>query len=123
MAVVSHVTIGSKKIDLEAFTGAVVQSRVLEHTTHDTDQYGRQWRRSTSYWSNFRVRNADGKEQSVEVWQSIADVSDGQHVTLFWGVKNEKATNWLAVYNHATDVLGFVPGPLHKLAGPGGNWH
>jgi len=89
MAVVSNVTIGSKRIDLEAFSGEVTQSELIQHTNteHSREDGVTRTRRSTSYWNNFTVRHTQGTQHDVEVWQSIATVKRGQQVTLFWGVK------------------------------------
>jgi hypothetical protein len=64
------------------------------------------------------VRGAEGKEWELEVLRTVVTVTRGDQVTLFWGVANGKESNWLAVYNHATEHLGFIAATLNKLAGP-----
>jgi hypothetical protein len=121
MAVVTSVTIGSKQIDLEAFTGSVVDSQMTSYTREHTQNRpdgGTSRQYSTSYWNKFRVRSAEGKEWSLEVLRTVASVTKGDQVTLFWGVVDTKESDWLAVYNHSTDHLGFVPQTTAALAGP-----
>ena len=90
--------IGGKQIDLEAFTGTVVESE-MTWSTRETSTPAR-WlattaRYSTSYWNKFRVQSADGKEWSLEVLRTVASVTKGDQVTLFWGLVNgKKATGW-----------------------------
>jgi hypothetical protein len=45
-------------------------------------------------------------------------VTKGDQVTRVWGIVNGKESDWLSVYNHSTDHLGFVPQTTAKLAGP-----
>jgi hypothetical protein len=121
MAKAGSVTVGSKHIDLEAFTGSVVESQMTEYTSSQLQSRsdGSTYRTySTSYWNKFTVRNAEGKEWELEVLRTVATVTRGDQVTLFWGVVNGKESNWLSVYNHSTDHLGFVTQTLGKLAGP-----
>jgi hypothetical protein len=121
MPVVTSVTVGSKKIDLEAFTGIVVESEMTTYTRESTQTRsdGSHYRQySTSYWNKFRVQGAGGKEWSLEVLRTVASVTKGDQVTLFWGVVSGKESDWLSVYNHSTEHLGFVPQTTAKLAGP-----
>jgi hypothetical protein len=116
------VTVGTKHIDLEAFTGVVVESQMTEYTRESiqrrADGTGYYTQYSTSYWNKFRVRNAEGKEWELEVLRTVATVTRGDQVTLFWGMVNGKESDWLSVYNHSTEHLGFVTATLAKLAGP-----
>lgn len=121
MAVANSVTIGSTRIDLEAVTGEVVSSKLTEYSSSQEirrpdGSTGRQY--STTYWTQFRVRGEAGKEWSLELQRKVVTVSTGQHVTLVWGVVDGKDSDWLAVYNHATEHLGFVSATTNKLAGP-----
>ncbi len=121
MAIAGSVTIGAKHIDLEAFTGIVVDSQMTSYTREHIQNrpnggYSRQY--TTSYWNKFTVRGADGKEWGLEVLRTVASVTKGDQVTLFWGLVNKKESDWLSVYNHSTEHLGFVPQTTAKLAGP-----
>ena len=110
-------------IDIEALTGIVIKS---EMTTLHTGKAPRPVpdgstitaRSSTSYWNKFSVSGANGKEWSLEVLRTVASVTKGGQVTLFWGIVGGKDSDWLAVYHHSTEHLGFVPQTTAKLAGP-----
>ena len=64
------------------------------------------------------MRGANGKEWSLEVLRTVASVTKGDQVTLFWGIVGGKDSDWLSVYNHSTEHLGFVGQTTAKLAGP-----
>lgn len=121
MAKAGSVTVESKQIDLQASTGSVVDSQMTEYTSSQLQSRsdGSTYRTySTTYWNKFRVSSAEGTQWDLEVLRTVATVTKGDQVTLFWGVVNGKESDWLAVYNHATTHLGFVPPTLAKLAGP-----
>ena len=121
MAAANSVTIGSTRVDLVTFTGDVISSELTEYTSSQrvTRSDGRTgWQYTTTYWTRFRVRGEGGKEWTLELLRKVVTVSVGQQVTLFWGVVGGKESDWLAVYNHATEHLGFVPATTNTLAGP-----
>jgi hypothetical protein len=125
MPVVNSVTIGAKTIELEAFTGEVVDSQLTEYTdSHtSTDPDGRTRRHhTTTYWNKFRVKGAEARQYDLEIRRTVATVTRGDQVTLFWGVADGKDSNWLAVYNHATEHLGYLSLDVAKLAGPPFYW-
>ncbi len=118
MAAVGGVSIGSKKIDLHAFTGEVVSSTrsSVKETTRDEDGHVVKWRRWN--YNKFVVRAPDGSTRGAEVDTRQATVTEGEQVTLFWGVVGTKESDYLAVYKRSSDKLGVVWETRNQLATP-----
>lgn len=118
MAAVGSVSIGSKKIDLHASTGVVISSTQSSVEKITRDDLGRvlKWRRWN--YNKFVVRAPDGSTREAEVDTRQATVTEGEQVTLFWGVVGTKESDYLAVYKHASDKLGVVWETRNQLATP-----
>ncbi len=118
MAAAGSVNIGSKKIDLHAFTGEVISSSQSSDSETSFDETGsvvksRRWK-----YNKFVVRATDGSTRGAEVDTRQATVTVGEQVTLFWGVVGTKESDYLAVYKHASGTLGVVWDTRNDLAGP-----
>ena len=101
MGPVGYVRIGSRSIDIQAFTGQVNGS-----TTS-----------STSHYHRFRVANCR-VQHSIEVSERAISISKGQKVTGFWGVVRGHDSDWLALFNHDTGTWAWFRPARNKLAGP-----
>lgn len=117
MAAVGSVTIGSKTIDLHALTGEVIISSRSTETETVRDQDGQVRSRRWNY-NKFVVRAPDGSTHAAEVDTRQATVTEGDLVTLFWGVVGAEESDYLAVYNHAGGKLGVVWETRNQLATP-----
>jgi hypothetical protein len=118
MAAVGSVTIGSKKIDLHAFTGEVISSSTSSETETTLNEDGHQVKSRKWTYNKFVLRGADGSTQGTEVDTRQATVTEGEQVTLFWGTVGTKASGYLAVYKHASNKLGVVWETRNQLATP-----
>jgi hypothetical protein len=117
MPAVATVTIGGKRIALEALTGDVVDTQRSPATGTDTERD--RWARFSPAWHyrEFAVRTAGGREWRVEL-ERVTPVSRGQRVTLLRGIVGTKESNWLAIFNHTTGRLAYVAQTRNDLAGP-----
>ena len=116
MAPVGNVRIGTRNIDIQAFTGEVMDTA---HTTYvDTvrNQNGIS-NTSTSHYNKFVLANG-ASQHSIEVSERVISIARGQKVTGFWGVVRGKESNWLAVFNHDTGKWGWFTPTRNQLAGP-----
>ena len=118
MAAVGSVSIGSKKIDLHAFTGEVISSSRSSDTETTRDEDGHVTKHRRWNYNKFVVRAPDGSTRGTEVDTRQATVTEGEQVTLFWGVVGTKESDYLAVYKHASDKLGVVWETRNQLATP-----
>jgi hypothetical protein len=96
VAPVGNVQIGSRNIDIRAFTGQVV---------------------SMSHDNKFRLSNGSA-QHSIEVNERVIAVARGERVTGFWGVARGKDSDWLALFNHDTGKWAWFRPARDKLAGP-----
>lgn len=117
MAAVGSVIIGSKKIDIHSFTGNVTSSS-LSSDTETTYEDGQMTQHRKWTYNKFVVEAPDGSTQGTEVDTRQASVTQGELVTLFWGVVGTQESSYLAVYQHASDKLGVVWETRNVLAGP-----
>jgi hypothetical protein len=101
MGSVGNVRIGSRNIDIQAFTGEV--------NGYSTT--------STSHYNKFLLANGNG-QHSIEVSEKVISISRGQKVTGFWGVVRGKDSDWLALFNHDTGKWAWFRPTRDKLAGP-----
>jgi hypothetical protein len=117
MAAVGVVSIGGRRITLDALTGEVVDPPRSAHVQKSAECERDTW---TWIWhyNTFHVRTPGGKDWPVEIEERVAAVSKGQRVTLVRGIVGKKESNWLAVFNHTTDRLGYVAQTRNDLAGP-----
>ena len=116
MATVGSVRIGSKNIDIQAFTGDVMDTA---HTTYvnTTTNQGGVTSTSTSHYNKFLLSNGSG-QHAIEVSERVISISRGQKVTGFWGVVRGKDSDWLALFNHDTGKWAWFTPTRNKLAGP-----
>ena len=96
MASVGSVRIGTKHIDIQAFTGEVMD---------------------TSRDNKFVLANGRG-QHAIEVSERVMSISRGQKVTGFWGVVRGRDSDWLALFNHDTGKWAWFRPTRDKLAGP-----
>jgi hypothetical protein len=94
MASVGNVRIGSRNIDIQAFTGQV-----------------------TSRADRFLLSNGNG-HHAIEVSTDAIGMSSGQKVTGFWGVVRGADSDWLALFNHDTGKWAWFTRTRNRLAGP-----
>jgi hypothetical protein len=116
MASVGNVRIGSKNIDIQAFTGEVTDTAHSTYVNTTTNQNGYSTT-STSHYNKFLLSNGSGSH-SIEVSERVIDISKGQKVTGFWGVVRGKDSDWLALFNHDTGKWAWFRPTRDRLAGP-----
>jgi hypothetical protein len=116
MRSVGNVRIGSKSIDIQAFTGEVMDTAHTTYVETVRNQNGVS-STSTSHWNKFLLANGSG-QHSIEVSERVIHVSSGQTVTGFWGVVRGKDSDWLALFNHDTGKWGWFMPTRNTLAGP-----
>lgn len=116
MASVGNVRIGSKNIDIQAFTGEVMDTAHSTYVNTTTNQNGYSTT-STSHYNKFLLTNGNG-QHSIEVSEKVISISRGQKVTGFWGVVRGKDSDWLALFNHDTGKWAWFRPTRDKLAGP-----
>jgi hypothetical protein len=116
MASVGNVRIGSKNIDIQAFTGEVMDTAHSTYVNTTTNQNGYSTT-STSHHNKFLIANGNG-QHSIEVSERVISISRGQKVTGFWGVVRGKDSDWLALFNHDTGRWAWFRPTRDKLAGP-----
>src|SRR5690348_15728768 len=95
MASVGNVRIGSRNIDIQAFTGTS----------------------STSHHNRFLLSSAKGRH-AIELSERAIHISRGQTITGFWGVVRGRDSDWLALFNHDTGTWAWFTPARNKLAGP-----
>jgi hypothetical protein len=116
MASVGNVRIGTKNIDIQAFTGQVVDTAHSTYVNTTTNQNGYS-STSTSHYNKFLLANDNG-QHSIEVSERVINIARGQKVTGFWGVVRGKDSDWLALFNHDTGKWAWFRPTRDKLAGP-----
>ena len=116
MASVGNVRIGSKNIEIQAFTGEVTDTAHSTYVNTTTNQNGYS-STSTSHYNKFLLSNGNG-QHSIEVSERVINISRGQKVTGFWGVVRGKDSDWLALFNHDTGKWAWFRPTRDKLAGP-----
>ena len=116
MASVGSVRIGSKNIEIRAFTGEVMDTAHTTYVNTSTNQNG-VTSTSTSHWNKFLLASGTGQHE-IEVSERVISISRGQKVTGFWGVVRGKESNWLALFNHDTGKWAWFRPTRDKLAGP-----
>jgi hypothetical protein len=116
MASVGNVRIGSKNIDIQAFTGEVMDTAHSTYVNTTTNQNG-VTSTSTQHYNKFLLSNGSG-QHAIEVSERVISISKGQRVTGFWGVVRGKDSDWLALFNHDTGKWAWFRPTRDKLAGP-----
>lgn len=116
MASVGNVRIGSKNIDIQAFTGEVMDTAHTTYVQTVQNQNGFS-NTSTSHYNKFLLANGSA-QHSIEVSERVIGISRGQRVTGFWGIVRGKESNWLALFNHDTGKWAWFTPTRNKLAGP-----
>jgi hypothetical protein len=116
MTAVGSVRIGSKSIDIQAFTGEVTDTAHSTYVNTTTNQNGHSTT-STSHYNKFLLSNGAG-QHAIEVSERVISISRGQKVTGFWGVVRGKDSDWLALFNHDTGKWAWFRPTRDKLAGP-----
>ena len=117
MASVGSVRIGTKNIDIQAFTGEVMDTAHTTYVETVRNQNGIS-NTSTSHYNKFLLANDHGGQHSIEVSERVISISRGQKVTGFWGVVRGKDSDWLALFNHDTGKWAWFTPTRNKLAGP-----
>jgi hypothetical protein len=120
MSKISTVSVGSRMIDLYAFTGEVVdQSSSSE--TRTTVHSNRQVTSQTVHYAQLFVRAPDGEERDLEVANMKIGVRREHTVSLLWGIKKGRENGkYIAVYNHDTKSIHHIRKENNDLAGPPG---
>ncbi|MCC7330336.1 MAG: hypothetical protein IT484_09355 [Gammaproteobacteria bacterium] len=116
MAAFGTVTTGSKRIDLHAFTGEVVEQQKSSHTevSRDNNQPT-----STTHYNKIFVRAADGAERSLEIVDSGFSARSGSKASIIWGIKDGKQEGpYLGIINHDTAAIHLIRKPVNDFAGP-----
>jgi hypothetical protein len=116
MASVGNVCIGSKNIDIQAFTGKVMDTAASTYVNTATNQNGDRTT-STTHYNKFLLSNRSG-QHSIEVSERVISISRGQQVTGFWGVVRGRDSDWLALFNHDTGKWAWFTPARNQLAGP-----
>lgn len=116
MASVGNVRIGAKNIDIQAFTGEVMDTAHTTYVNTTTNQNG-QSNTTTSHYNKFLLSNGSG-QHAIEVSERVIRISRGQKVTGFWGIVRGKDSDWLALFNHDTGKWAWFTPTRNKLAGP-----
>ena len=116
MASVGSVRIGTKSIDIQAFTGEVMDTAHSTYVNTTTNQNGYS-NTTTSHYNKFVLANGNG-QHAIEVSERVISISRGQKVTGFWGVVRGKDSDWLALFNHDTGKWAWFRPTRDKLAGP-----
>jgi hypothetical protein len=116
MASVGNIRIGSKSIDIQAFTGEVMDTAHTTYVNTTTNQGGHSTT-STSHYNRFLLSDGSGSHQ-IEVSERVISISRGQKVTGFWGNVRGKDSDWLALFNHDTGKWAWFRPTRDKLAGP-----
>lgn len=116
MASVGSVRIGTKNIDIQAFTGEVMDTAPTTYVNTTTNQNGYS-STSTSHYNKFVLANGSN-QHAIEVSERVISISRGQKVTGFWGVVRGKDSDWLALFNHDTGKWAWFRPTRDKLAGP-----
>ena len=116
MASVGSVRIGSKNIEIQAFTGEVMDTAHTTYVETVRNQNGVS-STSTSHYNKFMLANGNG-QHAIEVSERVISIARGQRVTGFWGVVRGKESDWLALFNHTTGKLAWFTPTRNKLAGP-----
>jgi hypothetical protein len=116
MASVGSVRIGTKNIDIQAFTGEVMDTAHTTYVNTTTNQNGYS-NTTTSHYNKFVLANGNG-QHAIEVSERVISISRGQKVTGFWGVVRGKDSDWLALFNHDTGKWAWFRPTRDKLAGP-----
>lgn len=120
MSKISTVTIGSRMIDLYAFTGEVVD-QASSSSTHTTVHSNNQVTSRTDHYAQLFVRAPDGEERDLEVANMKIGVRRDHTVSLLWGIKKGRETGkYLAVYNHDTKSIHHIRKENNDVAGPPG---
>jgi hypothetical protein len=116
MASVGSVRIGTKNIDIQAFTGEVMNTAHTTCVNTATNQNGYS-NTTTSRYNKFVLANGNGRH-AIEVSEHAIGISRGHKVTGFWGVVRGKDSDWLALFNHDTGKWAWFRPTRDKLAGP-----
>jgi hypothetical protein len=116
MASVGSVRIGTRNIDIQAFTGEVMDTAHTTYVNTTTNQNGYS-NTTTSHYNKFVLANGNG-QHAIEVSERVISISRGQKVTGFWGVVRGKDSDWLALFNHDTGKWAWFRPTRDTLAGP-----
>jgi hypothetical protein len=116
MASVGSVRIGTRNIDIQAFTGEVMDTAHTTYVNTTTNQNGSS-NTTTSHYNKFVLANGHG-QHAIEVSERVISISRGQKVTGFWGVVRGKDSDWLALFNHDTGKWAWFRPTRDTLAGP-----
>lgn len=116
MAAFASVNAGSKRIDLHAFSGEVVEQQKSSYTEVSRDANRPT---STTHYNNIFVRASDGSERSLQIEDSGFSARAGSRASIFWGIKSGKAEGpYLGIVNHDTGAIHVIRKPVNDLAGP-----
>jgi hypothetical protein len=120
MTKISTTLIGSRSIDLHAFTGEVVDQSTSHHT-EATVHANNQVTTSTTSYSQLFIRDKNGEEREINVPNMKIGVRRGTTASLIWGIKTGKDWGpYIAVYNHDTKSIHHIRKGNNDLAGPPG---
>jgi hypothetical protein len=118
MSQISTVSIGSRMLDLYAFTGLVVDQNTSSET-RTTVHSNRQVTSQTVHYAQLFVRAPDGEERDLEVANMKIGVRRDHTVSLLWGIrKGRESGKYIAVYNHDTKSIHHIRKENNDLAGP-----
>jgi hypothetical protein len=118
MASIGPVTVGSKVINLHAFSGEVVEQQKSSYTevTNDNNNYQRA---TTTHYNKLFIKNSNGEERSIEIVDAGFSARAGSKASMIWGIKQGKEEGpYVAVVNHDTGSVHTIRKPVNDLAGP-----
>jgi hypothetical protein len=121
MAHIGAITVGSREVNLYAFTGQVVdqhRSTITEVVDNRNNSAMGSTTTTTSYNKLF-IRAADGEERSLEIVDKGFSVRQGSTATLIWGIPAGKEKgDYLLVLNNDTGATHVIRKACNDLAGP-----
>lgn len=114
---------GSRKIDLHAFTGQVVdqqRSSVTEVIRQAPGSNAGPGVASRTYsYNKVFLRADDGEEKSLEIEDKGFSARHGQRASIIWGIRAGKSVgDYLAVVNHETGSFQCIRKAINDNAGP-----
>lgn len=120
MSSFATVAVGSRILDLHAFTGHVVDQQrtsVTEVTHNPNSAIGSTVHRSQ--WNKVYLQAADGSERWLEFEDKGFSARPGQLASIIWGIrKGREKGDYLAVVNHENGSFQTLRKAINDNAGP-----
>jgi hypothetical protein len=119
----ASVKVGSRAIDLHAFTGRVVdqqRSSVTQVTRHESNSHITPGITTHTYsYNKLFLRAENGEEKSLEFEDKGFTARHGERASIIWGIRAGKDVgDYLAVVNHETASFHGIRKAINDSAGP-----